>query len=365
MSIVLDLRGRTSHAGVPLVHPTSENVVLGNVFGIIKNLSFDTALNPWLVSVTGDENIASDDWGFSFWERQEREPGVPEGSTEVDLVLTSPETLIFVEVKMDAGPSPGPAHDPDRNQLVRNLDIGSRRADREGKSFAVIYITPEVDAPMIVGSIRAGEHGPHAGSLSWSSWGRIADALARSYRENKLHAVEKAFALDLLAYLAGKGLWRNTLEDDPIFYGDKLYRPLRAKDSPFIPYAERADEADETWRQNEWGGDGLELREFLAGLRAEDKLLLKVIAEAGGSIRQDRLMRSIPSIRGKTSASLRALKSHVNAVCKGRGRMPILASGTGSGANRVHEFNPKLGDLRQVVIEVASAFEIPPYLLED
>ena len=46
MSLILELRGRTSHAGIPLVHPTSEHVVLANVFGVVKNLAFDAALNP-------------------------------------------------------------------------------------------------------------------------------------------------------------------------------------------------------------------------------------------------------------------------------------------------------------------------------
>ena len=263
---------------------------------------------------------------------------------------------------MDAAPSTGTEHDPDRNQLVRNLDIGSRRAEREGKRFAVIYITPDVDEPVIVGRIRSEEHPFPSNRLFWSSWGRIADALARSYREKKLHAVEQAFALDLLSYMAGKRLWRNSLEDDPIFYGDKLYRPLRATDSPYIPYAERAAEADESWRQNEWDEAGL--RELLNSLRSEDKLLLKVMAEAGGSMRQDRIMRSIPFLRGKTSASLRSLKSHINAACKGRGKAPILAVGAGTGNNRVHEIGPRLGHLRRVVIEVASEFGIPAYLLE-
>ena len=48
MAILLDLRERLSHAGIPLVHPTSEHVVLANVFGIVKNLSSNTSINPWL-----------------------------------------------------------------------------------------------------------------------------------------------------------------------------------------------------------------------------------------------------------------------------------------------------------------------------
>jgi hypothetical protein len=46
MALILDLRERLSHAGVPLVNPTSEHVVLANVFGVLKNFSADAAINP-------------------------------------------------------------------------------------------------------------------------------------------------------------------------------------------------------------------------------------------------------------------------------------------------------------------------------
>ncbi len=103
MPLVLDLRERLSHAGVPLVHPTSEHVVLANVFGTLKNFSADAAINPWVEAVTCAESVRSDLWKFGFWEKQPRPIGVVgEGSTEVDLVLESDKWLVFLEVKMDA-----------------------------------------------------------------------------------------------------------------------------------------------------------------------------------------------------------------------------------------------------------------------
>jgi hypothetical protein len=146
MCLILELRNRTSHAGIPLIHPNSENVVLANVFGTVKNLAFGAILNPWLASITGNADISADDWRFSFWEKQPRPIGVLEGSTEVDLVLTSSSPiLVFVEVKMDAPPSAGTSSDPERNQLIRNLDIGNRRAQAQEKTLAAIYITPDME----------------------------------------------------------------------------------------------------------------------------------------------------------------------------------------------------------------------------
>jgi hypothetical protein len=137
-------------------------------------------------------------------------------------------------------------------------------------------------------------------------------------------------------------------------------RPLRKTHSTFIPYADMGVERDESWRSIDWEEE--KLRKLLRGLRWEDKALLKLLAEAGGAMRQARIMAGLPNLRGKP-ASLRALKSHVNAACKGHGNAPILSVGTGSGNQRIHEINQQLGPLRAVVIEEAKAFSIPDGVL--
>ena len=138
MSLILELRNRKSHAGTPLIHPTSEHVVLAEVFGVVKNLPFSTALNPWLKLISAGRIAPGGDWVFSFWEKQPRPVGIHEGSTEVDLVMSSAQDLVFAEVKMDASTSSGTTTNPDRDQLLRNLDIGNRRASRESKRFSLV-----------------------------------------------------------------------------------------------------------------------------------------------------------------------------------------------------------------------------------
>ena len=154
MSYILDLRRRESHAGVPLIHPTSEHVVLANIFGTIKNLSADAALNPWLQKITHSSVLPTNSWRFSFWEKQPRPIGSIEGNTEVGLVLQSEDCLVFVEVKMEAEASTGTKADPERNQLIRNLDVGFLRVGAEKKSFALIYVTPGLSQPEIVARIQ-------------------------------------------------------------------------------------------------------------------------------------------------------------------------------------------------------------------
>jgi len=372
MSLVLELRERMSHAGIPLVHPTSEHVVLGNVFGIVKNLSFSAVLNPWLARTTNDPSLSSGSWQFRFWEKQQRPLGVLEGNTEVDLELDSEHAVIFLEVKMDAEASHSTKADPERNQLIRNLDVGFSHASREGKHFSLIYVTPDLVQPEMVTRIQtqpasfpanpeADEHAIRS-CLYWSSWSDIGEVLVESYRSGLLTDVERRFALDLLAYLCQKGLWKNTLVDDPLFYGNKLYRSLRTDGSPFVPYGSGKTERYQGWRSKSW--DSTALRNFLVDLGLKDKALLKTLADAGGALQQRIVMEKLPFLKGRTSRSLGLLKGHVNGECKQLDCEPILAEGVGAGDYRIHQINPHLGELRKVVVDIAQAFEIPWHLLE-
>jgi hypothetical protein len=81
MSIILELRDRQSHSGVPLVHPDSEHVVLGDIFGVVKNFPPDAVLNPWLNRITTGAVPAAASWRFHFWQKQRRPQGVIGGST--------------------------------------------------------------------------------------------------------------------------------------------------------------------------------------------------------------------------------------------------------------------------------------------
>jgi hypothetical protein len=294
----------------------------------------ETGINPWLETVTGTEYVGSGKWMFSFWEKQPKPIGpLGEGSTEVDLVLESDKLLTFVEVKMDAEPSRGARNDPERNQLLRNLDVGHRRAREAKRAFALVYVTPDLSEPEIVLRLRTDSCTFPANAdvdacairacLFWSSWSLVGSVLAASYSGGKLDNVERKFALDLLAYLCGKRLWNNTLEDDPLFYGDKLYRSLRKNDSPFVPYAYSKVERYQAWRTKPW--QEANLREYLQGLRCQDKALLKLLADADGALQQRTIMQQLPFLRGRTSASLRNLKSHVNAGCRQLDCAQILA----------------------------------------
>jgi hypothetical protein len=364
-----DQRG---HAGTPLIHEGSEDVVLATVFGVVKNLSFETVLNPWLGRVTGGAIPASDDWHLSFWKGQHVPAGLDEGSTNVDLEMDSDPALVFAEVKLDAPPSAGTTHDPNRNQLVRNLDIGYERAARAGKKFAVVYVTADTAEPAIVAEIRLNEQAFHANKsvppergracLYWCPWGWIGDVIHEALERDGLNETEKSFAFDLLAYLKAKGLWNGVLSEKLMaqIQGDKLYRMLLPA-GMFVARGQGKPVLDQSWRNNAW--EEADMRNLLGRLGDREKALLKVLAEApDGSLKQRAILNKLAFLGGSPDA-LSALKRGISKACKGQAKAPLLPPGSGSGDNRRHEINSNLGPLRDVVIAIAKGLQIPAHLL--
>lgn len=66
-----------------------------------------------------------------------------EGPTEVDLVIDTPKILAFVEAKYLSDIDCQTTYDPCRDQISRNLDVGSYQAEKRGKRFFFILLTPE------------------------------------------------------------------------------------------------------------------------------------------------------------------------------------------------------------------------------
>jgi hypothetical protein len=293
--------------------------------------------------------------------------GIQDGSTEVDLVLQSDDSIVFIEAKLGAKPSYGTTYDSSRNQLVRNLDVGFNRATREQKRFALIYLTPDITQPDIVNRTRTQENlypaNPSTNPqlitqcLFWTSWSSLGDVITEAYKYSSLTSTEKKFALDLLTYLAHKRLWENTLNDEKLFYDDKLYRSLQKSESPFVPYISQRPDSDESWRSNtDW--TETELNKVLQNLPYKQKALLKTLSKNDGVMKQGLIFNALPFLK-KSSKTLSRIKSYVNAACKAQGKAPILSVGIGNRDQRIHEINSDLGALKQFVIEEAKQFTIP------
>lgn len=86
-----------------------------------------------------------------FWRGRKEEPkyspppslGFPEGNTEVDLTIVAEETVIFVEAKHRSDIETHTTYCPDRDQIIRNIDVGTYYAwNRELDFYFVLLTSP-------------------------------------------------------------------------------------------------------------------------------------------------------------------------------------------------------------------------------
>jgi len=79
-----------------------------------------------------------------FWKEIPPPPKRPvrEGNTQADLILETSETVIFIEVKYRSEISLSTTYDPERDQIIRNVDVGSYVAKEKGKNFYFLLLLP-------------------------------------------------------------------------------------------------------------------------------------------------------------------------------------------------------------------------------
>jgi hypothetical protein len=84
-----------------------------------------------------------------FWRGKKAEPiykppsslGSAEGNTEVDLTILTEKLIIFVEAKYRSEISTHTTHCPNRDQIIRDIDVGSYHAWNKGLDFYFVLIT--------------------------------------------------------------------------------------------------------------------------------------------------------------------------------------------------------------------------------
>jgi hypothetical protein len=86
---------------------------------------------------------------LKFWRGKRAKPmyrpppnlGYPEGNTEVDLTIFAEKTIIFVEAKYHSEIEVRTTHFPNRDQIIRDIDIGTYYAWNKGLGFYFILLT--------------------------------------------------------------------------------------------------------------------------------------------------------------------------------------------------------------------------------
>jgi len=363
MSIIAELRDRTLHSGITLIHTGSEHVLVSNVFGILKNLPQQIVLREILKKIIGIE-ISRDNFEkvkYNFWKKFPAPVGLKEGFTEVDTVIEFQDYVIFVESKYLSEESKGTTYEKDRNQLIRNLDIANIYSKKKGiKNFYVVYLTCEKDKPKIVSDIRKGNIITKLSKdstleeikdkLYWTSFKNISDILSSLSLRKAFYRTELNFVRDLLDYLCKKGIAENMLCS---FNNHQVevdyYKICRKNCNGFRDYNMFSTYRDESWRDENWTKE--ELIRTLDTLNRNQKKLIHYLAKKGGGAYQFEIMSDLDFLHGKDSRILLGIKAGVNRVCKSLNKMPLLSVGVGSRDDRYHEINQDLGLLREEVIE--------------
>jgi hypothetical protein len=90
-----------------------------------------------------------DDWlrqrllksGIDYLEKRANASARLEGPTEVDIVLESDQALVFIEAKYLSDISADTSYDTTRDQIARNIDVGTYQA--KNRDFYFILLTPD------------------------------------------------------------------------------------------------------------------------------------------------------------------------------------------------------------------------------
>jgi len=84
-----------------------------------------------------------------FWRGKKAKPiysppanlGCPEGNTEVDITILTEKAIIFIEAKYRSEIDTYTTHCPNRDQIIRNIDVGTYYAWNRGLDFYFILLT--------------------------------------------------------------------------------------------------------------------------------------------------------------------------------------------------------------------------------
>ena len=155
-----------------IVRPTSEDVVTGHLFGVLKAINPRWWLPDLLNQALGEERFRRQVFRglqIELWEKQRRYPrqhlNWAEGATEVDVVITweNPNTTVFIEMKYGSQLSATTIHNNGStgfpsDQLIRNARVGLRENgwfqedvlfNEERRDFVLILLTPTTGNPLV------------------------------------------------------------------------------------------------------------------------------------------------------------------------------------------------------------------------
>jgi len=142
--------------------------------------------------------------------------GGDEGASEIDVVLESPDWVWFIEAKHRSDISPGTTTRPDRDQILRNLDVGTYYAGVRDFYFSLL-ISDEARSPLGVRKVaeyqeidyvrhkltHRRDHVRNLKCVGALYWQHLRDALIDACEDSKRDD-EKSYARRAVEWLEAK-----------------------------------------------------------------------------------------------------------------------------------------------------------------
>ena len=121
----------------------SEDAMTWNVFKTLEKLNPEKWFSEIFPYITLEEDEQFLDPMLRFWDKYfpPMLRPLPEGETHVDLTIETSKKLIFIEAKYKADISKNTKHDSNRDQIIRNIDVGSWAAKKRAKEFYFVLLT--------------------------------------------------------------------------------------------------------------------------------------------------------------------------------------------------------------------------------
>ena len=202
----------------------SEDAVTWNVFRSLRQIE-PLAWLPRLAELAFNDSSlwAEDSLLVTLWQSVPPPPSLirlgDEGATEVDVVLETPFWVWFIEAKYQSDISAGTTTRPDRDQVLRNLDVGSYYAGTRPFYFSLLIRSPD-RSPQGVKAVQSyadlskprellGAHRPdgltNLKAVSVITWSMLSEVIASAARDAK-RPDEKGYAERAILWLEEKGL---------------------------------------------------------------------------------------------------------------------------------------------------------------
>ena len=121
----------------------SEDAMTWNIFKTLEKSnpkSWFSGLFPQIILEKDEQFI---DPMLRFWDKYfpPLSRSFPEKETHVDLAIETSNKLIFIEAKYKTDISKNTPHDPNRDQIIKIIDVGSWAAKKRAKAFSFILLT--------------------------------------------------------------------------------------------------------------------------------------------------------------------------------------------------------------------------------